>query len=78
MEGDISQAAMDVATDLATKEAALEARLNSLSMMNVIFNYFSSNAADLAVTGGDVPQDVGATFCVGSDETIEIYVQASP
>ena len=41
-------------------------------------NYFTSNQAELPITGGNVPNSVMAGFCNSNGDTIEIYVHATP
>ena len=47
-------------------------------MKSVKLNYFTTNQADLAITGGAVPNAVTPTICNSPGETIEIYVHATP
>ena len=58
-------------------DSALSMGLSSLKSLVVKNNYFTSNQADLPITGGGVPNKVMPTFCNSNGESVEIYVQAT-
>ena len=57
-------------------KSELDSELGTL--MKVKNNYYTSNQAELPITGGNVPNSVMPSFCNYDGVTIEIYVHATP